>query len=139
MLEFLNRCGVDTHYLEPGGGKKMVCLNRDSGAYDLRFVPYDGLPRGNEDVGYIFAYSITKVDVTGEYKDAGEVSGKAELMKWELLDAVTGEVLESGEFGGEAPFILFPDERSGFDNEISYAEIQDMIEKLWRDSGRKWY
>ena len=124
-----------------GGGDKLICYDRDAGKYTYRFVPEGMAPRSEAEIGAVFAYSVTVVEAEGEYNGVGKVRGTSELMDWELLDAVTGETLNSGQFGGDAPFLILGyngNPNAGFTEQISTMDITEMLSALWKEMGRKW-
>ena len=127
---------------EVGGGDKLICYDRDAGQYDYRFVSEGMAPRSEAEIGTIFSYSISLVDAEGEYNGIGTVRGTSELLDWELLNAITGEVLDSGEIGGEAPFVILNyngNRNAGFKEEIGSMEVMDMLRELWLDRGLVWH
>ena len=138
-LHELNARGGD---LAAGGGDRLICYDRDAGKYTYRFVPEGMAPRSEDEIGAVFSYSITVVEAEGDYNGVGKVRGTSELMDWQLLDAVTGEILDSGQFGGKAPFVILGyngNPNAGFTEQIGSMEITDMLAEIWRSMGRVWH
>ena len=81
------------------------------------------------------------VPAEGDYIKHGRIRGLSEKMEWELLDAVTGEVVDSGEIGGQAPGVLVfytGDPEAGFTEYLTIESVDAQMSSAWERMGRRW-
>lgn len=136
LLERLNRGET----LQSGGGTKLLCYDRDAGIYVDQYLIPPQAAQSEAEVGYILSFSSSWTEVSGEYEHLGKVTGRAELLDVEIVDAATGEVLDQTQLGGRAPLLIDYREGSepGFSEPVSFSEVQEYLQNAGERLGLSW-